>query len=90
MTADVRYRRRPGWPWRWWQGRVLAMSPDGEAVELDGAAAVAWSVLDGPRSADDLRAAIAGAAADGGLEAGPDPVVVLEELRRAGLVEPAP
>lgn len=88
MTTDVRYRRRPGWPWRWWQGRVLAMSPDRAAIELEGAAAVAWSVLDVPRSADELVAAI-GEVADAGPGPGPDPAEVLEELRRAGLVEPA-
>jgi hypothetical protein len=89
VTADVRYRRRSGWPWRWWQGRVLAMSPDRQAVELEGAAAIAWSVLDEPRSAEELRAAI-GDAAGGTHGEGPDPAEVLDELRSAGLVEPAP
>jgi hypothetical protein len=77
VLAEVRYRRAPGRPWRWWRGRVLVMSPEAHASELAGAVAVLCVTLDAPSTRADLEAAVAGSPVED----------ALAPLLQAGLVE---
>jgi hypothetical protein len=79
VLPEVRYRRAPGWPWRWWRGRVLVMSPTAEASELAGAAALLWQTLERPCTLVDLEATALGSSLDD----------ALAPLLDAGMVEEA-
>lgn len=54
MSNDPRCWRAPGWVWRSWRGSVLVMGPDGQAHQLDGAAAVVWRDLEAPGTVHEL------------------------------------
>ena len=79
--AEVSYERTPPVVWRLGPDRVLVRSVGGQSLDLLGAAAMVWIVLEGSCTLSEMEGEIEGLTTDR-----PDLGAVLRDLLDRGLV----
>jgi len=86
-SRAIRYRRAPGAPFRYLDDDVIVAPPGTDTFEsLAGTAADVWSLLDAPRTLDDLVVVMTQAYSANADQLKTDISALLERLMAAGSI----